>query len=474
MSRLLNTEEAVYFGKDPTKTWYIDQENRNINDKHIAITRISPYKIPWDKKVDGPRPADYFDSFLTLIIFEDDGRQVQIAIEGPGRQESIAVTIDGEHMNFYRKNNILSMDGKSYEDTTMRLLEKIGQMCDDNTFITPYIIVYNQLLSKSKTQESLEKILPAYLKLMKERKEPLTLFIPFLSTSNEQMTHTHWYMAAIQYYPGQPITMTFVDSLPQITDKPLSAITQNYYNTIVVTINDLLQKEAIEPLSKEQIRYAQGLQYGLMGCGTTMGLNIEKFSSPESLQTFQTTDQELKLYNISYIDTKGVQHLESGVTKKHLQEIRPIAIDFYAEALDEELSVALTVDRSYRPDIIQHALKRYEIAKSLQTIEKVENNILQHIIEQERQRGQQEQSQVVENLVKFIRAEKQPSPIAPAQIVSLSLIKEDLKAIRAEKTLSQELCSMQEIKRQALQEMRGTTLFNEQKIKIRNQKNLER
>lgn len=396
MGRVLNSEELEKHGKPPGSTWYMEEETRNYDGKDVIVKTISPYKIPWNSLSkaqggDGPRPQDYYDNLEREIYFSEGEHDISIFIHGKSRNERMLVYVDRVQMNFHGQEQILNM-GATFQRDDMFLLEQIVgsdsllnyslHAGSKNTFVAPYMNIYSERTSKLSAQEFISKSIRRYLQYLVNFGTEKRVIIPIVTSSNPRSQGHHWYCCVLELDKDNKPNITFIDSTNKMKVQKFEEILEEYYNHIVIPINNALQAEGMQTVAADSIEYCQGLQYGEMGCGVTTSINIKKLLEGADFAKYTFLDQELEHktgITLAY-EQNGEFIIKDGLTFDEVRELKDANKENITIFDEQEVNTTelkrLKHDKSERGDLIQEALQRYKLAKEVKRREYIASKVI--------------------------------------------------------------------------------------------------
>ncbi|WP_420421441.1 hypothetical protein [Simkania sp.] len=225
-----------------------------------------------------PDPIDrarFFDTRSMTIQTKEDEKLSTIYVSGPGRKERLTVLRDGSFPPTIKDHGVLTMDG-TLKPANMYLLEALSQsevLPQEAEYSMGVIRQYDDPAKNQIAKDQIQRILSEALS-----QAPVPEKISARLLTNDG----HWQLVEIDLTEGLANPrLTIINSTNMTRSLDIPSIQESYYQIIGQTISESLVEAGGAPVSKEKIRYLQGLQYGNMGCGIAADLNFKKVRSGE-------------------------------------------------------------------------------------------------------------------------------------------------------------------------------------------------
>jgi hypothetical protein len=411
-----------------------EETHQTYKGLELTVTRSSPYPFEMPRE---HRPSDYFDKRETTISFIENDNTIKIQISGKGREEVMRVLVNGVPLEFDGQELVFNMNRTFNQEDIQLLLDSL-EIEPQKTFrITPFFKLYNGSDQITKTKSDLAAFFELQLNDIIRINGFKTIVTPISSSLTPEQSAHHWYVVALSLDEDNMPQVSFINSTNELNHRKLDEIINDYYTQVVEPLNDALLKLRIPAISIESLQYAQGKQYGNMGCGITATLNIERLLhnnsfhyytahdssavrteemiyryNAQEIHRYLMTDQVLENIKIEY-PSKNAENLarcggfislqEWEEEKELLQEcnipfiIRPALV----------ASLPLSHPESVPDNIVNEALQRFELGRKIEqkmqrrasTLQAIIDNVLENIPQQQNndQRINFEAQQAVEN-----------------------------------------------------------------------------
>lgn len=117
-------------------------------------------------------------------------------------------------------------------------------------------------------------------------------------------------------------------------------------------------------IQREEIRYAQGTQYGNMGCGITVSRNIERLLSGETFESLTERSEKTSMIyeQVFYYDEKGASHEEFNISEQRLAKLQQ---RYGEDNVCTTKGQPYFRDISVKGNIVLEALQRFELARQI-------------------------------------------------------------------------------------------------------------
>lgn len=212
------------------------------------------------------------------------------------------------------------------------------------------------------------------------RRDNLIIMVaPVVSRSKPETRGHHWYTCMLSMQDLQKPVITIIDSSNKLkAGLSIANIINDYEQAIVLPLNKVLRSLELQEIARDEIRYAQGTQYGNMGCGITASRNIERLLLGGEFEalTEQSKKTSMSYEHVYYEDEKGDPHEEFHISAQRLLKLQQ---RYGEENVYMTEGIPSFPDISIKGNIILEALQRFELAKQISYREKFQKDIA-HII----------------------------------------------------------------------------------------------
>ena len=206
-----------------------------------------------------------------------DNPALSFQLSGNRRLEEIHLFLNDQEIDSPEDPGLLSMDA-SMKIPNMYLLDCLSKHQTTNEANLLHIGTIRHYDNAQKNKEAKAHVVRILSDIFQQKT------LPKIITANLLTNDKHWQLVIIDLHKGinSPI-LKVINTTNMIRQMTLDDIQTAYYKAIGHTLNECLKKRDAKLISKNDIQYMQGLQYGNMGCGFATNKNYERFL----LQEFQ-------------------------------------------------------------------------------------------------------------------------------------------------------------------------------------------